>query len=336
VREGYSHVEHAKRYTTHGMGTEQGKTGGLVGSAVLAEARGEPIEKVGVPTFRPYVTPVTIGAIAGREVGQHFKPKRRTALHDWHTRAGGVFLETGLWLRPLYYTQRSETGWEPILREARAVRSSVGICDVSTLGKIDIQGPDAATFLDRLYINTFSSLPVGRARYGVMLREDGMVFDDGTTSRLGEHHFLMTTTTAKAAEVLEHMEYCAQVVWPELDVQFCSVTDQWAQMAIAGPNARKVLERCVDGLDLAGDKLPFMAVAEARIAGCGVRVFRVSFSGEIRHRGHGSHAHREGPRRRARDQRADDGDGSRPRAHDQEEWRLHRAHQRHASRPCGA
>ncbi|MGE5511786.1 MAG: sarcosine oxidase subunit alpha family protein [Bacteroidota bacterium] len=281
VREGYSHVEHAKRYTTHGMGTEQGKTGGLVGSAVLAEARGEPIEKVGVPTFRPYVTPVTIGAIAGREVGQHFKPKRRTALHDWHVQAGAVFLETGLWLRPLYYTKRAETGWEPILREARAVRSSVGICDVSTLGKIDIQGPDAATFLDRLYVNKFSSLPVGRARYGVMLREDGMVFDDGTTSRLGEHHFLMTTTTAKAAEVLEHMEYCAQVVWPELDVQFCSVTDQWAQMAIAGPNARKVLERCVDGLDLAGDKLPFMAVAEARIAGCGVRVFRVSFSGEL-------------------------------------------------------
>ena len=188
------------------------------------EARGEAIETVGVPTFRPYVTPVAIGVLAGREVGQHYKSKRRTALHDWHERAGAVFLETGLWLRPLYYTKTSETGWDPILREARAVRRSVGICDVSTLGKIDVQGRDAAAFLDRLYINTFSTLPVGRARYGVMLREDGMVFDDGTTSRLGEHHFLMTTTTANAAAVLEHMEYHAQVTWPDLDVQFCSVT----------------------------------------------------------------------------------------------------------------
>jgi sarcosine oxidase subunit alpha len=280
-QEGYTHVEHAKRYTTHGMATDQGKTGGLVGSAVLAEARGEPIERVGVPTFRPYVTPVTIGAVAGRDVGQHFKPKRRTALHDWHERAGAVFLETGLWLRPLYYTPSNETGWDPILREARAVRRSVGICDVSTLGKIDVQGPDAATFLDRLYTNTFSTLPIGRARYGLMLREDGMVFDDGTTSRLGEHHFLMTTTTANAAAVLEHMEYHAQVVWPELDVQFCSVTDQWAQIAVAGPNARKTLAACVEGLDLDNAAFPYMAVADARIAGCPVRVFRVSYSGEL-------------------------------------------------------
>jgi sarcosine oxidase subunit alpha len=280
-REGYSHVEHAKRYTTHGMATDQGKTGGLVGSAILAEARGESIEKVGVPTFRPYVTPVTIGAIAGREVGQHYKPKRLTAMHDWHVRAGAVFLETGLWLRPLYYTKTNETGWDPILREARAVRRSVGICDVSTLGKIDVQGRDAAAFLDRLYINTFSTLPVGRARYGVMLREDGMVFDDGTTSRLGEHRFLMTTTTANAAAVLEHMEYHAQVTWPDLDVQFCSVTDQWAQIAVAGPNSRKTLAKCIEEPNLGNDAFPFMAVAEARIAGCPVRIFRVSYSGEL-------------------------------------------------------
>jgi sarcosine oxidase subunit alpha len=280
-REGYSHVEHAKRYTTHGMATDQGKVGGLVGSAILAEARGESIDKVGVPTFRPYVTPVTIGALAGREVGQHYKPKRRTALHHWHVAAGAVFLETGLWLRPLYYTKTAETGWDPILREARAVRASVGICDVSTLGKIDIQGRDAATFLDRLYINTFSTLPTGRARYGLMLREDGMVFDDGTTSRLGEHQFVMTTTTAKAGEVLEHMEYHAQVTWPELDVRFCSVTDHWAQMAVAGPNARGTLERCVEGLQLSDAAFPFMAVGVGRIAGCEVRIFRVSFSGEL-------------------------------------------------------
>jgi sarcosine oxidase subunit alpha len=280
-REGYGHVEHAKRYTTHGMATEQGKIGGLVGSAVLAEARGEPVTKVGVPTFRPYVTPVAIGAIAGRDVGQHYKPKRRTAFHQWHIGAGAAFLETGLWLRPLYYTKTGETGWDPILREARAVRASVGICDVSTLGKIDIQGRGAATFLDRLYINTFSSLPVGRARYGLMLREDGMVFDDGTTSRLDEHHFLMTTTTARAAEVLEHMEYHAQVTWPDLDVRFCSVTDHWAQMAVAGSNARRTLERCVGGLNISDAAFPFMAVGVGRIAGCEVRIFRVSFSGEL-------------------------------------------------------
>ncbi len=280
-REGYSHVEHAKRYTTHGMATDQGKSGGLVGTAVLAAARAEPIERVGVPTYRPYVTPVSFGAIGGSETRRHFKPIRRTALHDWHAKHGAVFMETGAWLRPLYYTRLAETGWGPILREARAVRESVGICDVSTLGKIDVQGPDAGTFLDRLYINTFSKLAVGRARYGLMLREDGIVFDDGTTSRLGEHHYLMTTTTAKAADVLEHMEFYAQTVWPELDVQFCSVTDQWAQMAVAGPKSRQTLEACVEGLDLSHEAFPFMAVAEARIAGVPVRMFRVSFSGEV-------------------------------------------------------
>jgi sarcosine oxidase subunit alpha len=161
------------------------------------------------------------------------------------------------------------------------VRQAVGLCDVSTLGKIDIQGPDAARFLDRLYANTFSTLPIGRARYGLMLREDGIVFDDGTTSRLGEHHYLMTTTTAKAAEVMEHMEFYAQTVWPGLDVQFCSVTDQWAQMAIAGPMARQTLQAAVDGLDLSNTGLPFMALTEGTIGGAPVRIFRVSFSGEL-------------------------------------------------------
>jgi len=280
-REGYSHVEHAKRYTTHSMATDQGKTGGLVGAAVLAAARAEPIERVGVPTFRPYVTPVTIGAFGGREVRKEYKPIRRSPLHAWHARNGAVFMETGLWLRPLYYPRTGESGWTPILREARAVRQAVGLCDVSTLGKIDIQGPDSARFLDRLYANTFSTLPVGRARYGLMLREDGIVFDDGTTSRLGEHHFLMTTTTAKAAEVMEHMEFHAQTVWPDLDVQFCSVTDQWAQMAVAGPSARLTLQAAVENLDLSNAALPFMGVTEGTIGGAPVRIFRVSFSGEL-------------------------------------------------------
>ncbi|MFZ4806812.1 MAG: sarcosine oxidase subunit alpha family protein [Hyphomicrobiaceae bacterium] len=281
VREGYVDVQHAKRYTTHAMATDQGKSGGLVGVAILAEARGAPVESVGLPTYRPYVTPVTWGAFAGRNVGRHAMPIRRTTLHDWHERHGAVFQETGLWLRPLYYTSSGETGWDPILREARAVRRGVGICDVSTLGKIDVQGPDAGRLLDRLYINTFSNLGVGKCRYGVMLREDGFVFDDGTVSRLGPEHWLVTTTTAKAAEVLEHMELAVQVLWPELDVQFCSVSDQFAQMAVAGPQSRAVLARVVSEADVGGAALPFMGHVAARIAGCPVRIYRVSFSGEL-------------------------------------------------------
>ena len=280
-REGYTHIEHAKRYTTHSMATDQGKTSGLLGVAVLAEARGESIEKVGVPTYRPYVSPVTWGALAGRDVGHHLQPVRRTPLHHWHVRNHGIFLETGLWLRPLYYSATRETGWEPILKEARAVRQAVGIFDVSTLGKIDVQGRDAGTFLDRLYTNTFSTLAVGRARYGLMLREDGMMFDDGTTSRLSETRYLMTTTTAKAAEVLAHMEFHHQTVWPELDVHYCTVTDQWAQMSVAGPKTRLALQGCVEGLDLSNEAFPFMGVGEATIAGCPVRIYRVSFSGEM-------------------------------------------------------
>ncbi|MSP49478.1 MAG: sarcosine oxidase subunit alpha family protein [Alphaproteobacteria bacterium] len=280
-REGYVHVEHAKRYTTHGMATDQGKTSGMLGVAVLADARGESIEKVGVPTYRPYVTPVTWGAFAGRDVGHHLQPIRRTPLHHWHVRNHGIFLETGLWMRPLYYSATRETGWEPILREARAVRQAVGICDVSTLGKIDVQGRDVGIFLDRLYTNTFSTLAVGKARYGLMLREDGIVFDDGTTSRIAEHRHLMTTTTAKAAEVLAHMEFYHQTVWPELDVRFCAVTDQWAQMSVAGPKTRLALQGCVEGLDLSNEAFPFMGVGDGTVAGCPVRIYRVSFSGEM-------------------------------------------------------
>jgi sarcosine oxidase subunit alpha len=280
-REGFSHVEHAKRYTTHNMATDQGKLGGLVGAAILAQARGEPVETVGLPTFRPYTMPVAIGALAGHASGENFQSVRRTALHDWHVRNGAVMQPTGAWLRPFYYSKSRETGWEPIFREARAVREGVGICDVSTLGKIDVQGPDAATFLDRLYTNTFSTLAIGKARYGLMLREDGIVFDDGTTSRLGPEHFLVTTTTGNAAPVLEHMEFYAQTVWPELDVQFCSVTDQWAQMSVAGPRARDTLARAIRELDLSNEAFPFMAAGEGTVDGVAVRVFRISFSGEL-------------------------------------------------------
>src|SRR5690606_26682384 len=281
AREGYVAAEHAKRYTTLGMATDQGKTANVNGLAILADARGDPIPAVGITTFPPPYTPVAIGGLAGHARGRHYQPTRRTAIHPWHERRGAVFVEAGHWLRPQYYPEGGEDVAAATAREALAVRRAVGLCDVSTLGKIDLQGPDAAAFLDRLYVNRFSTLPIGRARYGLMLREDGLVFDDGTTSRLGERHFLMTATTANAAAVLAHMEYYAQTVWPELDVQFCSVTEQWAAMALSGPRARDVLARVVEGTDVSNEALPYMGVAATSIRGAPARIFRISFSGEL-------------------------------------------------------
>jgi len=278
-REGYEHVEHMKRFTTHGMASDQGRIGGLVGSAVLAEARGVPLASVGQSKPRPFTTPVPFGALAGAEVREHYRPRRRLPLHEWHEAAGASFAPTGLWLRPLVYSRQS--GWDPVLAEARAVRRSVGVTDVSTLGKIDVQGPDAGRFLDFIYANTFSTLPVGRARYGIMLREDGMLFDDGTTSRLAPEHYLVTTTTANAAAVLEHMEFHLQASLPQLDVVLTDVGDQWAQFAVAGPRAREVVAQVVTGLDLSNGGFPFMAAGAATIAGIAGRLFRISFSGEL-------------------------------------------------------
>jgi methylglutamate dehydrogenase subunit C len=278
-REGYEHVEHMKRYTTHGMATDQGRIGGLLGSAVLARARGVPLAAVGQAHARPYVQPVPFAALAGPEVREHYKPTRRLPLHEWHQQAGATFVPTGLWLRPLVYS--GERGWEPVLQEARGVRRAVGITDVSTLGKIDVQGKDAARFLDFIYANTFSTLAVGRARYGIMLREDGMLFDDGTTSRIGPEHFLVTTTTANSAAVLEHLEFHRQATCAHLEVVLSDVGDQWAQFAVAGPRARELLRLVVSGCDLSNETFPFMAVAEARIAEVPGRLFRISFSGEL-------------------------------------------------------
>jgi sarcosine oxidase subunit alpha len=278
-REGYEHVEHMKRYTTHGMAGDQGRIGGLVGSAILARARGLALSEVGQIKPRPYTQPVPFAALAGGEVREHFKPKRRVPLHDWHEAAGASFVSSGLWLRPLVYSR--ETGWKPVLHEARTVRRSVGVTDVSTLGKIDVQGADAARFLDFIYANTLSTLAIGRARYGVMLREDGMVFDDGTTARLGPEHFLVTTTTANAAAVLEHMEFYLQAMAPRLDVLLTDVGDHWAQFAVAGPHSRQVVAALVADLDLSNEAFPFMAASAATIAGVAGRVFRISFSGEL-------------------------------------------------------
>jgi sarcosine oxidase subunit alpha len=279
VREGYEHVEHMKRYTTLGMATDQGRIGGLVGSAVLAQARGVPLSDVGQSKPRPFVQPIPFAALAGGEVREHFKPKRRLPLHDWHESAGATFALTGIWLRPLVYSRQA--GWDPVLEEARRVRKGVGITDVSTLGKIDVRGPDAARFLDFVYANTFSTLPIGRARYGIMLREDGMLFDDGTTSRLGADHFLITTTTANATAVLEHLEFHLQASCPQFDVVLTDVGDHWAQFALAGPRARDVLIRLVSGFDVSNAAFPFMAAAAVNIAGIAGRLFRISFSGEL-------------------------------------------------------
>jgi heterotetrameric sarcosine oxidase alpha subunit len=278
-REGYVHAEHMKRFTTHGMATDQGRIGGLVGSAVLAQARGLPLSEVGLTKPRPYIEPIPFAALAGGEVREHFKPKRRLPLDAWHTAAGATFVLTGLWLRPLVYSR--QPGWDPVLKEARAVRRAVGITDVSTLGKIDVQGPGAARFLDFVYANTFSTLPIGRARYGIMLREDGMVFDDGTTSRLGPEHFVVTTTTANSAAVLEHLEFQRQSARARFDVLLSDVGDQWAQFALAGPRAREVLSAVATDVDLSNRAFPFMAAAAATIAGVAGRLYRISFSGEL-------------------------------------------------------
>jgi len=283
-REGFGASEHVKRYTTLGMGTDQGKTANVVALGVLSELTARAIPDLGLPGFRPPYAPVTWGAFAGHHRGQDFRPKRLPPSHVWAIENGAVFAEAGPWLRAQWYQRPDELSWqESVSREAAAVRRSVGVCDVSTLGKIDIQGPDAAAFLDRVYVNKFSTLKVGRARYGLMLREDGFAMDDGTTSRLGEQHFIMTTTTANAGKVMQHLELCRQVLWPELNLRLVSVSDQWAQYSIAGPRARDVLAKCVDApFNISNEGFPRMAAADLTICG-GVRarLFRVSYSGEL-------------------------------------------------------
>jgi heterotetrameric sarcosine oxidase alpha subunit len=283
-REGFRSVEHLKRYTTLGMATDQGKTANLNGLAIVAASTGQSVAETGTTVFRPPYTPVAIGALAGPHRGRRFRPARLTPSHAWAEEQNAVFVETGLWLRAQYFPRTGDRDWlETVNREVRSVRSAVGFCDMSTLGKIDVQGPDAALFLDRLYINNWSTLAVGKARYGAMLREDGFVMDDGTTSRLSDDRFFMTTTTASAAKVFQHMEFCHQVLWPELDVQFVSVTDQWAQYSVAGPRARDVLARIVDArFDISNEAFPYLGAAElAALGGIPARLFRISFSGEL-------------------------------------------------------
>lgn len=285
AREGYASVELLKRYTTLGMATDQGKTSNVTGLAILASLTGRSIPAVGTTVFRPPYSPVAIGAIAAHHRGKNFRPTRRTSGHAWAAERGATFVEAGPWLRAQWFPPpggRRDDGFAAAVHEVKAVRSSVGVCDVSTLGKIDIQGADAGAFLDRVYCNTFSTLPAGKMRYGLMLREDGIVFDDGTTARLSSGRYVMSTTTANAARVMQHLEHARQVWWSNLDVQLASVTEQWSQYAIAGPNSRRVLERLLgDALDVSNEAFPYLACAEFSWNGVHARLFRVSFSGDL-------------------------------------------------------
>ncbi|MET2832857.1 sarcosine oxidase subunit alpha [Mesorhizobium shangrilense] len=283
VQEGYGDVELAKRYTTSGMATDQGKLTNVNAIGLLAEARGVSPAEVGTTTFRPFYTPISFGALTGPHHGHHFQPVRKSPLHDWAKKHGAVFVETGLWYRSSWFPRAGETSWrQSVDREVLNVRTNVGICDVSMLGKIEVCGKDAAEFLNRVYSNAFLKLPVGKARYGLMLREDGFIYDDGTTSRLADDRFFMTTTTAYAAGVMTHLEFCAQVLWPELDVRLASVTDQWAQMSVVGPKARATLQAIVDD-DISDAAFPFLAAKEVSLFGGRLhgRLFRISFSGEL-------------------------------------------------------
>ncbi|MFV2053124.1 sarcosine oxidase subunit alpha family protein [Aliiroseovarius sp. YM-037] len=280
ARENYRSVEHMKRYTTQGMATDQGKNSNVNALAILADATGRSIPDTGTTTFRPPYTPVAIAALGAGARGKGFAPERFTTSHDATIERAAPMIEAGLWYRPSYFPKPGEQTWRQSCdREVNMVRDSVGVCDVSTLGKIDIQGKDTAAFLDFVYINTLSTLKVGRTRYGLMLREDGHVMDDGTTARLGENHYVMTTTTAAAGQAMRHLEFVHQCLRPELDVRMISVTEQWAQFAVAGPKSRDLLNGLLD-VPIDNESWPFMACGEVSISGVDGRLFRISFSGE--------------------------------------------------------
>lgn len=283
-QEGFRSVEHMKRYTTLGMATDQGKTSNINALAVMADCTGQSIQETGTTIFRPPYTPVALGALGGRARGQAFRPRRLTPSHDWAEEQGAVFVEAGQWLRAQWFPRAGETHWrQSVDREVLAVRAAVGVCDVTTLGKIDVQGPDAAEFLNRVYCNGFAKLPVGKCRYGLMLREDGIAKDDGTAARLADDHFVVTTTTANAGPVTRDLEFARQCLWPDLDVQMISTTDAWAQFAVAGPKSRELLQEIVDpDFDISNGAFPFMACGEITICGgLRARLFRISFSGEL-------------------------------------------------------
>ena len=281
VREGFTSIEHVKRYTTTGMATDQGKTSNMNVMGLVAGQLGKEIPSVGTTTFRLPYTPTSFGAIAGPNRGDLFDPARLTPMHDWAASQGAVFEDVGLWKRAWYFPRGAETMHQAVQRECKAVRQSVGIFDASTLGKIEVVGPDAAEFMNRMYINSWTKLAPGRCRYGLMLKEDGFIMDDGVVARIAADRFHVTTTTSGAPRVLAQMEDYLQTEWPHLRVFLTSITEQWAVIAVQGRKAREVLRPLVDDIDLSDVALPHMAIREGHIAGVPTRLFRVSFTGEL-------------------------------------------------------
>ncbi len=281
MREGFESVEHIKRYTTTGMATDQGKTSNMNALAFVAGELGRTIPKVGLTTFRMPYTPVTFGIFAGYDRGDLFDPVRTTPMHDWAVQQGAVFEDVGQWKRARYFPRSGEDMHAAVARECKAVRAGVGMFDASTLGKIEVVGPDAATFLSRMYVNGFATLAVGRSRYGILLRDDGFIYDDGVIARIAENRFHVTTTTGGAARVFGMMEDYLQTEWPDLRCWLTSTTEQWAVIAVQGPRARDVLASLVSEVDLAATALPHLGVTQGRICGVPMRLFRMSFTGEL-------------------------------------------------------
>ena len=280
AREGYESVEHTKRYTTLGMATDQGKMSNINGLAILSDALHRPIPETGTTTFRPPYTPISIGAIAGEARGEIFQPLRRTPMHEWHETHGAHWEPVGLWRRPYCFLRHGEGIHDAVNREIRNVRNAVGLLDASTLGKIIVKGPDAGKFLDMLYTNMMSTLPVGKCRYGLMCSENGFLSDDGVVVRLSEDSWLCHTTTGGADRIHGWMEDWLQCEWWDWNVYTANVTEQYAQVAVVGPNARKLLEK-LGGMDLSKEALPFMEWREGVLGGFRARVHRISFSGEL-------------------------------------------------------
>ncbi len=281
LREGFKSIEHVKRYTTTGMGTDQGKLANMHALGIVADTTNTNMGDLGTTTFRPPYTPLTFGTIVGRNVGQFFDIFRKTPMHDWHVDNNAKFENVGQWKRAWYYPKDGESMHDAVQRESKAARESSGILDASTLGKIDIQGTDANEFLNRVYTNAWSKLQIGKCRYGLMLNEDGMVYDDGVTTKLGENHYLMTTTTGGAANVMSKLEDYLQTEWPELDVFLTSVTDHYATASVCGPNAKKIINKIFKDLDLSDESFPHMSFKEVKLGNINCRIMRISFTGEL-------------------------------------------------------
>ena len=281
LKEGFRSIEHVKRYTTTGMATDQGKLSNMHALGIIADTAGVKMGTLGTTTFRPPFTPLTFGTLVGRNVGKFFEVVRKTSMHEWHVENNAEFENVGQWKRPWYYAKNGENMHDAVQRESKAARDSAGILDASTLGKIDIQGTDASEFLNRVYTNAWSKLAIGKCRYGLMLNEDGMVYDDGVTTRISENHYLMTTTTGGAANVLSKLEDYLQTEWPELDVYLTSVTDHYSTASICGPNSKKILNKLFPNLDLSDENFPHMSFKEDKLENINCRIMRISFTGEL-------------------------------------------------------